>query len=136
MEKLDQLYYQQNKAYQQMKEYQAKHDQLDARIQRLKDARDRLASLKDNVSSQRGEAAGLMFADRFKGQNYTQYQENIREGLTQGYNTYYNETDQAQDELNLEIARLQNECNDVLGWIGSVKSWLNDIGTSIRNICN
>ncbi|MDD3361671.1 MAG: DUF5082 family protein [Hespellia sp.] len=136
MSDIDALYYQRTMAQRQMQEYQQKCSELDEKIERLRTAKESVASYKNTVRSMRGTVAGYMSVESWKGQNYTKYQEAVRDGLTQGFNEYYNQVDNAQDELNLEMARLQNEKSSTLGWLGNVTSTLNNIQTAIRNALN
>lgn len=136
MSEIDELYCHEAETSQQILEQRQKSNELDGKIERLKAAKHTIAAHKDSVKSLRATVAGLMVAERWNGENYTKYQEKVREGLTQGFNDYHNAVDNAQDELNLEIAKLQNEKSSALGCIGDLQSWLNDIQTAIRNYFN
>lgn len=130
------LYRHETDTIQLIEEHFQKRDQLEEQIERLKAAKNSIASYKDSTLRLRSSTAGLMLTENWRGENYVKYQENVREGLTRNLNDYYDKVDDAQDQLNLEIAKLQNEQSNILGYVGALQSWLNDIQTAIRNALN
>lgn len=136
MSDINELYYQQSQARQQMTSYESRQTDVKQKIQRLEAAKKSVESIKREVSEQKSNAARLSHVERWEGETCRQYKETVRDSLLSGFRTYYNDVDDIRDDINTEITRLENESREIQGILGSVLNWLNDIGTAIDNFFN
>ncbi len=118
-------------------ECQSQKDMLQVKVDRLKEAKTQLVQQKDQVWSDKyGTSSDIACAEAWKGTKKDTYQALAEDSLISGYGTYYDETDQALDELNNEITRLENEMYDQDGVIGWLRSHLNSLFHSLENLLN
>lgn len=130
---IDQLYEEQDRAYRQKEKYETKRREVKEKIRRLKSAQSQVSSIKSQVSRQRSEATRLVHVERWQGNKFNEYQELIGDSLMNGFNIYYDKTDDILDKIRTKIARLENESRELQGAIGDVMNWINDIVTAIIN---
>jgi chromosome segregation ATPase len=127
------LYAEQNRAYQQKEKYEVKRKDVKEKIRRLKSAQSQVSSIKSQIAGKRSDAALLFMVDKWKGNKFNEHLEEIRDNLMNGYNIYYDETDDILDQIRAKIAKLENESREIQGIIGDIMNWINDIATAIIN---
>jgi chromosome segregation ATPase len=127
------LYAEQNRAYQQKEKYEVKRKDVKEKIRRLKSAQSQVSSIKNQIAGKRSDAALLFMVDKWKGNKFNEHLEEIRDNLMNGYNIYYDETDDILDQIRAKIAKLENESREIQGIIGDIMNWINDIATDIIN---
>ncbi len=126
-----------NSANARISECRSKKSRIEAKIERLKEAKQSIKSQKEEVSSKKYDASvSHAFIREWKGTRKDEYQAQVEEGLLSGYGTYYNQTDQALDEINDEITRLENEVYEQEGIIGWLHSRVNSLRNTIENLMN
>ncbi|MFA9379048.1 MAG: DUF5082 family protein [Lachnotalea sp.] len=130
---IESLYDEQSRAYDKKDGYEDKRSDVKAKISRLKSALSKVSSIKHQVSKKRSEASRLAHVDKWKGNKFNEYQEEINDSLMNGFNIYYDKTDDISDKIRSKITRLENESSELKGLIGEAWNLINDIATAIIN---
>ncbi len=126
-----------NNANAKISDCQSEKARLKAKIERLKKAKLELVSRKEEVRSKKLYASlNHGSVSEWKGTKKDEYKSQVEEELLSGYGTYYEQTDQALDEINNEVTRLENDIYEQEGIIGWLRSRVNSLANSIENLMN
>lgn len=110
---------------------------IDAKIERLRTARDRVATekqvIKDLKSAIRKQEKP---DDAWKGNKRNRYHDYVSGDFRSYYDTYYNKTDAVHDAIIRKIADLQNQSRDLGGIIGWLASAINSLWADIKAALN
>lgn len=135
MSDLDNLIYKRSKAYQQKSLYESQLRTTEEKISILRVAVRQVDDVKDNLQRLSVRTIELANVERWKGNKYSDYQGEVS-GLSSAILSYSMDVDRIHDEMNMELARLENEARNLNGLIGDVVSWINNLCAQIENFFN
>jgi len=129
---IDGLRSQEKSAKRKIDDYEEQQEIVRNKIVRLKEIKKRIGNDKDEVSEQQFRAQNLITQYGWVGSNYEKHHIEVEERYKEGFQSFHNQTDDAEEAINWKITELENESRDIDGWIGDTLNWLNDILTRIQ----
>ncbi|MCL2137562.1 MAG: DUF5082 domain-containing protein [Coriobacteriia bacterium] len=118
---------------------QAEQDKraIDAKIARLKTARDQIAQEKQAIDDLRQAVRKRENPDEaWKGNRRDTHSEYVKSDFRTRYNNYYDGVDDLHDAIIRRIAQLQNESRNLGGWIGWLVDQANNLWAEIQSLVN
>ena len=144
MSELDALVNERSAAYREKYSFENQLMAVGDKIQRLQYAVKQVDGVKDGLVAMSTRTINLATVENWKGNKFTEYQTEISE-LSSAILSYGLEVDRIHDDMNLELARLQNEESNLQGLneesnlqglIGSLASRINVLCARIENFFN
>ena len=114
MSELDALVNERSAAYREKYSYENQLMAVGDKIQRLRYAVKQVDGVKDGLVAMSTRTINLATVENWKGNKFTEYQAEISE-LSAAILSYGLEVDRIHDDMNLELARLQNEESNLQG---------------------
>ena len=128
MSELDALVNERSAAYREKYSYENQLMAVGDKIQRLRYAVKQVDGVKDGLVAMSTRTINLATVENWKGNKFTEYQAEISE-LSAAILSYGLEVDRIHDDMNLELARLQNEESNLQGL--SIKRQIVSVGRSL-----
>ena len=114
MSELDALVNERSAAYREKYSFENQLMAVGDKIQRLQYAVKQVDGVKDGLVAMSTRTINLATVENWKGNKFTEYQTEISE-LSSAILSYGLEVDRIHDDMNLELARLQNEESNLQG---------------------
>ena len=121
MSELDALVNERSAAYREKYSFENQLMAVGDKIQRLQYAVKQVDGVKDGLVAMSTRTINLATVENWKGNKFTEYQTEISE-LSSAILSYGLEVDRIHDDMNLELARLQNEESNLQGLHGTFRS--------------
>jgi len=120
----------------QIEECEASGSSLDERIERLNQAKRRVAPIDEGVESVRFQIVWNRDVDRWKGTGRNQYDDFASDVVDDVVRTYASGASDLYDHICDRITALENQRNDNAGAFGWIKKQLNGIQNELEKMVN